>query len=87
MKLVNIIGLILITLGALGAGICSPGPTYNRDGSISLGPSQSAKGAAADKKLRIRKHFMQKYGLPTSLWLVGIGSALQLVVATIDALG
>lgn len=73
MKYVNIIGLILVTIGAIGAGICAPGPSYQKDGSVQIGPEL--------RQLRVQKHYMQKYGFPLSLWFVGIGSALQLMVA------
>jgi hypothetical protein len=79
MKYVNIIGLILVTIGAIGAGICAPGPSYQKDGSVQLGPA--GKSGPEFRQFRIQKHYMQKYGLPLSLWLVGIGSALQLMVA------
>lgn len=83
MKILNILGLFLVTIGALGAGICAPGPSYMRDGSVQLGPA--GKSGPEFKTYRVRKHYMQKYGLPFSLWMVGFGSALQMFVAIADA--
>jgi len=68
----------MVTLGALGAILCAPAPTYYRDGRVGLGSlekvGETPEGA---RRRRVRMHFYQKYGLPLSFSLIAIGSALQ----------
>lgn len=79
MKIVNLMGLVMVTVGALLAIVCAPAPTYNLDGSVSLAP-----GTETSKVARIRMHYYQKFGLPLSFGLIALGSSLQLYVAVAD---
>lgn len=72
--MLNIIGLIIVTVGALMAGFCTPSPTYLPNGHVQLAPSVSLSA-------RIWMYRKQKYGLPLALSLIAIGSALQLYAA------
>ncbi|MFP4889290.1 hypothetical protein [Paraburkholderia sp. EG304] len=67
----NIIGLLLVTFGGVGAALFSPAPKYNPDGSVSL-------IGEPDKEKRIRMHRRQKLVRPC-LMLVGVGAFFQLV--------
>ena len=73
--MLNLIGLVLVTIGALLAIFSAPGPIYNRDGTVSLGPGGTTINS------RIRKHFLQKFALPASFGMIAIGSGMQLFVA------
>ena len=77
LKILNLIGLGMVTLGALGA-MSAPAPTYNPDGSISLGPRRHPNETEDQaRKRRIRKAHFQRIGLPTCFALIAVGSALQ----------
>lgn len=77
-RYINLIGLILVTFGALAAIICAPSPSYRRDGSIGMGPeSKPGESMIAARNRRIRAYFYQKYGLKISFAAIAIGSALQ----------
>jgi len=65
----NLLGLLLITIGGIGASLCTPAPQYNADGSVSLSGN-------TEKAARIRLHHRQKW-LSKLLMLVGIGAILQ----------
>ncbi|MBU9581333.1 hypothetical protein [Burkholderia multivorans] len=67
----NAAGLILITIGGIGAALCAPSPQYHPDGSSSL--SQNV-----DKAARIAIYRRQRLIKPL-LSLVGVGALLQLV--------
>jgi hypothetical protein len=67
----NAAGLILITIGGVGSALCTPAPTYHRDGSVSL-------AASSDKDARVAISRRQHLTKPL-LSLIGIGALLQLV--------
>lgn len=69
--ILNAVGLVLITVGGIGAALCAPAPQYNPDGSISMGPN-------VDKETRIAMYRRQRLIKPL-LSLVGVGALLQLV--------
>lgn len=70
-KALNIIGLLLITVGGIGSAMSTPAPGYRADGSVSLSPEQ-------DKTKRIAMHHRQ-LRLPMLLRLIGYGALLQLI--------
>ncbi|MFH5249844.1 hypothetical protein ACGTRS_01215 [Burkholderia semiarida] len=69
--ILNAVGLILITIGGIGAALCAPSPQYHSDGSASLLPN-------VDKAARIAIYRRQRLIKPL-LSLVGVGAFLQLV--------
>jgi hypothetical protein len=73
----NLIGLLLITCGSIGAAPGSPSPQYKSDGSVGL-------SASGDEKVRKRLHRLQRC-FPKFLWLVGIGAALQVAAQFLSA--
>ena len=82
MKIINFLGLILVTLGALLAIFAAPGPSYLRNGNVQLGPA--GKSGPEFLAYRIRRHYLQKYGLPASFGMIALGSLLQIVSAASD---
>lgn len=72
----NAIGLILITVGGIGASLCAPAPQYNSDGSVSLVPN-------VDKATRIAMYRRQRW-IKQLLALVGFGALLQLVALFVN---
>jgi hypothetical protein len=67
----NLVGLLLITCGSIGAALGTPSPQHNSDGSVSL-------SGVSDKEARIAMHHRQKW-FPHFLMLVGIGAFLQAI--------
>ena len=67
----NFTGLLLMTVGGIGAALVAPSPTYNADGSISLAGESS-------KEDRIKTHRRQKCFKPF-LVVVGLGSFMQAI--------
>lgn len=70
-QILNLIGLLLMTIGSIFAALCTPAPKYNSDGSVSLCSEQ-------DKIKRIRIHRRQKF-FPRFLILIGLGALIQAV--------
>ncbi|MCT9127513.1 hypothetical protein [Cupriavidus gilardii] len=67
----NAVGLVLITLGGIGAALCTPTPRYNSDGSVSLvGEPDKEKRIAAYRRQRLMKPLLAA---------VGFGALLQFV--------
>lgn len=69
--ILNLIGLLLITVGSIGAALGTPAPRYNEDGSVSL-------SGEPDKEKRIAMYRRQK-NFPRFLALVGFGAILQMI--------
>ncbi|MEY8175074.1 hypothetical protein, partial [Burkholderia multivorans] len=69
--ILNAVGLILITVGGIGAALCAPAPQYNPDGSIAMGPN-------VDKETRIAMYRRQRLIKPL-LSLVGVGALFQFI--------
>lgn len=67
--IVNLIGLLCVTAGSIGAAFGSPSPTYGADGSVTL-------SGEPDKAKRITKHRWQKK-FRYFLFLIAFGAALQ----------
>ena len=70
-KVINLLGLLLITVGGIGAAFAAPQPQYGPDGGVGL-------AASPIKEKRIAMHKRQKC-YPYLLAVVGIGAALQAV--------
>lgn len=66
--LLNLAGLLLITVGSLGAARAAPAPQYHADGSVSM--------SEPDKQNRIAIHRRQKH-FGHFLWAVAAGACLQ----------
>ncbi|MDF3081091.1 hypothetical protein [Burkholderia sola] len=69
--ILNAVGLMLITIGGIGAALCAPAPQYGPDGSVSLAPN-------VDKEARVAIYRRQRLIKPL-LSLVGLGAFFQLV--------
>lgn len=67
--ILNLIGLLLITAGSIGAARAAPAPEYGADGSVSL-------SGEPDKEKRIAMHRRQKH-FGHFLWAVAAGAVLQ----------
>lgn len=67
----NLIGLLLITGGSLGAARAAPAPQYREDGSVAL-------SGEPDKGKRIAIHRRQKH-FGHFLWFVAAGAILQAI--------
>ena len=67
----NLFGLLLITVGGIGAAYAMPAPQYYADGSVSM-------SGEPDKGKRIAMHRRQKH-FGHFLMLVGIGAIVQAV--------
>lgn len=65
----NLIGLIFITVGGIGAAVSAPTPQYDANGSVGL-------SGISEKEARIAMHYRQKR-FPHFLKLVAIGALLQ----------
>lgn len=72
----NLIGLLLITTGSIGAALSTPAPIYGPNGEVHSGPP--------DKALRIELHHRQRR-LPWLLGAIGIGALLQAAAAVMAA--
>ena len=70
-QVLNLIGLLLITFGNLGAALGSPSPQYGPDGSVFL-------SGEPDKKKRIAMYRWQKV-FPWCLGIVALGATIQAV--------
>ncbi len=68
-QLLNLIGLICITVGSIGAALGSPSPQYGPDGSVSIAKD-------SDKEKRIAIYCRQK-NFRSFLFLVAFGALLQ----------
>lgn len=67
----NLVGLLLITTGSIGAARAAPAPQYGPDGSVSFTNE-------SDKEKRIAMHRRQKrFG--HFLWLIAAGALLQAI--------
>jgi len=75
----NAFGLVLITVGGIGAARCAPTVQYNLDGSVSL-------SGQPDRAKRVRTAKMQR-ALPFLLASVGIGALIQLIAMFVPADG
>ncbi len=70
-KMLNFVGLLLITIGGVGAAFVAPQSHYGPDGSVSLAPpSTTEQRIAIYKRQRL---------FPFLLVAVGAGAALQAV--------
>lgn len=67
----NLIGLVLITVGSIGAALGAPAPQYNADGSVGL-------SGITERDARIAMHRRQKW-FPHFLKLVALGASLQAI--------
>lgn len=67
----NLVGLLLITGGSLGAARSAPAPQYGADGSVSLSGVQ-------DKDERIAIYRRQKH-FCHFLWVIAAGALLQAI--------
>lgn len=67
----NLIGLLLITAGGIGAANAAPAPKYGADGSVAM-------SGEPDKEKRIAMHRRQKY-FGHFLWAVAVGAMFQAV--------
>ena len=67
----NLIGLVFITVGSIGAALGAPAPQYNADGSVGL-------SSIMEKNTRIAMHQRQKW-FPHFLKLVAVGASLQAI--------
>lgn len=67
--LLNLLGLLLITGGSLGAARAAPAPQYHADGSVSLSNEP-------DKQVRIAIYRRQKH-FGHFLFAVAVGACLQ----------
>lgn len=65
----NAMGLFLITVGGIGAAVCTPTPLYHPDGSVSL-------AGEPDKRKRIWI-YRKQLAMKPLLCCVGIGAAFQ----------
>lgn len=74
--ILNAVGLVLITIGGIGAALCAPAPQYNADGSVSLVGN-------IPKEKRIEMHRRQRFIKPL-LTLVGVGAFLQLIALFVN---
>lgn len=74
--ILNAVGLILITIGGIGAALCAPAPQYHPDGSASLLPN-------VDKATRIAIYRRQRLIKPL-LSLVGVGALFQLIALFVN---
>lgn len=70
-KILNFVGLLLITVGGIGAAFAAPQPQYGPDGSVGL-------AASPVKEKRVAMHKRQKL-YPYLMTIVGIGAALQAI--------
>jgi hypothetical protein len=70
-QILNFIGLLLITVGSIGAALGTPSPQYQPDGSVAM-------SGIKDKNARIAMHRRQKW-FPKFLWFIAFGAALQAV--------
>lgn len=68
--ILNLAGLLLITIGSILAALNLPGPIVNKDLSVSL--------ASPDREVRAKQYKAQKR-LPYMLSLIGVGALLQAV--------
>jgi hypothetical protein len=68
-RALNLLGLLLITVGGIGAAFGTPSPQYQADGSVVLVGEN-------DKAKRLRRYRWQK-ALPWFLLFVGAGAILQ----------
>lgn len=68
-EILNLLGLLFITVGTLRAAVGSPSPEYGPDGSVSM-------SGEPDKKKRIVIYRWQKL-FPWFLGIVGLGAAIQ----------
>jgi hypothetical protein len=67
----NLLGLLLITVGGVGAAMCTPSPQYNPNGSVAI-------SGKPDQDRRIGTFRRQKW-LPRLLACVGLGALLQAI--------
>ena len=77
-QILNLIGLTLITFGAIAGALSAPTPQYAADGSISVGPNDSTK------EQRTAIHKRQKK-FPFFLAAVGVGASLQAIAIFLPA--
>lgn len=70
-KVLNLIGLLLITGGSLGAARAAPAPQYKADGSVAV-------SGEPVKEKRIAMHRRQKH-FGHFLWAVAAGATLQAI--------
>jgi hypothetical protein len=68
-QVLDLIGLLLITVGSLGAALGAPSPQYGPDGSVSM-------SGEPDKEKRIAIYRWQKL-FPWCLGMVALGAAIQ----------
>jgi hypothetical protein len=73
----SLTGLLLVTIGSIGAALGSPSPTYKRDGSV-------ATSGVSDKDKRIRIYKWQQ-AFPWCLTMIGVGAFLQGVAIVVKA--
>lgn len=77
-RILNLVGLSLVTLGALDAIAFSPAPTYYNDGRVGLGPGKKQnEDEDGFRRRRIRMHYYQKWGVRSCFGLIAAGSVLQ----------
>ncbi len=67
--ILNLIGLVMITLGSIGAALCAPTPKYNPDGSVEV-------SGEPDKNKRIAIYRRQTW-FPRCLYIIGGGAFIQ----------
>ena len=70
-QILNLVGLLCITVGSIAAALGSPSPKYGPDGSVSL-------AGEPDKNKRIATYRWQK-NFRNFLFLVAFGAVLQSV--------
>ena len=83
MKILNLIGLVFVTFGALLAMASVPAPSYGKDGSVSLGPL-NPDGSPMSTEQKIWKYKLQRFAVPGAFRMIAFGSALQFVAAYSD---
>ena len=71
-QILNLVGLLCITVGSLAAALGAPSPKYGPDGSVSLADDER------DKDKRIATYRWQK-NFRKSLFFVAFGAILQAV--------
>lgn len=71
----NVLGLVLVTIGGVGAALGSPQPLYGPDGSVAL-------SGEPDVSKRIKMHRRQKR-FACFLWAVAVGAFLQAVAISL----
>lgn len=74
--LLNLTGLMLITVGSICAARSAPTTAYHEDGSVSL-IGHGMQGEEG-KAVRIALHKRQKR-FPQFLWMIAVGAILQAV--------